>query len=230
MHLTLYGALYLLMLTNGFGVLLLAKSATDRQLQTVLNEETVVLETLPSGLCILRDRVIVRCNPAMEAMLGWPPGSMQGLSTRCLYSSDEEYEHYGRLFYAAISDNREFRGEVPFTGRQGQTVWAWLQGTSIFPERAREYAVFSMTDITERRREQVELQQQKDDLQASLDRVKRLEGIISICMYCKKIRNERESWEQLELYFSQHTDAEFSHGICPECFSRLASGPGSPGS
>ncbi|MBI5834708.1 MAG: PAS domain S-box protein [Armatimonadetes bacterium] len=219
-HLLLYGSLYLLMLTNGFGVLLLAQGATEQQLQEVLGEETAVLETLPSGLCILRDRVIVRCNPAMEAMLGWPPGQLTNRGTRCLYATDAEFEHYGRLFYEGIRDRGVYRGEVPFTGKDGQTVMVWLQGTSIYPERAQAYAVFSLTDIGEQKRQQAALEEQKAVLQASLDRVKRLEGIVSICMYCKKIRNERESWDQLEQYISQHTDAHFSHGICPDCFER----------
>jgi adenylate cyclase len=58
---------------------------------------------------------------------------------------------------------------------------------------------------------------QKKEIEATVARMKRLEGIISICMYCKKIRNEHESWDQLEMYISQHSDAMFSHGICPEC-------------
>lgn len=50
-----------------------------------------------------------------------------------------------------------------------------------------------------------------------LARVKRLEGIIPICSYCKKIRDDKDSWLQLEQYLSEHSDAVFSHGICPHC-------------
>ncbi|MDD5285207.1 MAG: response regulator transcription factor [Desulfuromonadaceae bacterium] len=55
------------------------------------------------------------------------------------------------------------------------------------------------------------------DLRQALDRVNRLEGIIPICMYCKKIRDDQNSWNQLEKYISEHSEAMFSHGICPEC-------------
>jgi hypothetical protein len=51
--------------------------------------------------------------------------------------------------------------------------------------------------------------------------VKRLEGIIPICMYCKKIRDDKKSWHQLEQYISEHSDAMFSHGVCPECSEKL---------
>jgi methyl-accepting chemotaxis protein len=51
-------------------------------------------------------------------------------------------------------------------------------------------------------------------------KVKHLEGIIPICMYCKKIRDDGKSWQQLEQYISEHSDAMFSHGICPDCLSK----------
>lgn len=50
--------------------------------------------------------------------------------------------------------------------------------------------------------------------------VKRLEGILSICSYCKKIRDDSR-WRQMESYVSQHSDAQFSHGICPDCFAKV---------
>ena len=61
-------------------------------------------------------------------------------------------------------------------------------------------------------------------LEDSLSRTKRLEGFISICMHCKKIHNGRDAWEQLEKYISNHSDAQFSHGICPECLKKMYPG------
>ena len=53
--------------------------------------------------------------------------------------------------------------------------------------------------------------------------VKQLEGIIPICTYCKKIRDDKESWHQLEKYISDHSEAEFSHSICPACYEKAKS-------
>ncbi len=47
--------------------------------------------------------------------------------------------------------------------------------------------------------------------------IRTLQGILPICVHCHKIRNDQESWEQLELYIQNHSDAQFSHGVCPEC-------------
>ena len=66
-----------------------------------------------------------------------------------------------------------------------------------------------------------ELAVKVSQLQDALAKVKLLEGIIPICMYCKKIRDDKASWQQLERYISAHSEAEFSHGICPECFDKV---------
>jgi CHASE3 domain sensor protein len=65
-----------------------------------------------------------------------------------------------------------------------------------------------------------QLARQKAELEATLVQIKQLEGIIPICSYCKKIRDHENSWNQLERYISEHSDAIFSHGICPDCYEK----------
>ena len=55
------------------------------------------------------------------------------------------------------------------------------------------------------------------NLQDALREIKTLQGIVPICSFCKKIRDDKGFWSQVESYVSQHTEAEFSHGICPDC-------------
>jgi len=73
-----------------------------------------------------------------------------------------------------------------------------------------EFAGFigSCTDVTER----VEAQA------ALAARIKTLQGLLPICMLCKKIKNDKGYWEVLEVYIQQHSEADFSHGLCPDCF------------
>lgn len=66
-----------------------------------------------------------------------------------------------------------------------------------------------------------ELQAMNTKLADSLARIKRLEGIIPICMYCHKIRDGKDIWNNLEKYISENSEAMFSHGICPECYQRV---------
>ena len=54
------------------------------------------------------------------------------------------------------------------------------------------------------------------------DRVKRLEGILPTCMYCKKIRDEKQIWVSIEEYITERSLAEFSHGVCPDCLTKAS--------
>jgi len=58
------------------------------------------------------------------------------------------------------------------------------------------------------------------EVETALQRIKQLEGIIPICMYCKQIRDDENSWHNLEKYISEHSDALFSHGVCPDCYDK----------
>jgi len=76
-------------------------------------------------------------------------------------------------------------------------------------------------DITERKRAAEERERLVTDLQAALSKVKLLSGFLPICAVCKKIRNDHGYWEQVEIYIRDHSEAEFSHAICPDCFREL---------
>jgi sigma-B regulation protein RsbU (phosphoserine phosphatase) len=71
----------------------------------------------------------------------------------------------------------------------------------------------------------VELQQSLADrvraLEEALARVKQLQGLLPICSYCKKIRDDQNYWQQVESYIAEHSQAQFSHSICPDCYEKL---------
>jgi response regulator RpfG family c-di-GMP phosphodiesterase len=56
-----------------------------------------------------------------------------------------------------------------------------------------------------------------EELRHALEHIKTLRGVVPICAWCKKIRDDEGYWKQLESYVREHTEAEFSHGICPSC-------------
>lgn len=68
---------------------------------------------------------------------------------------------------------------------------------------------------------QVSLAQRVRELEEALANVKQLQGLLPICSYCKKIRDDHNYWQQVESYISEHSEAIFSHGICPECFEKV---------
>ncbi len=83
--------------------------------------------------------------------------------------------------------------------------------------RARELA----RDITERKRAEEERERLIEELQEALDKIKTLKGLLPICSECKKIRDDKGYWNQIEGYIETHSDALFSHGICPGCMDKL---------
>lgn len=84
-------------------------------------------------------------------------------------------------------------------------------------ERVESYAAELEAQVAQRTKE---LEEKVSELQAALAMVKKLQGVIPICGICKKIRNDEESWEQLEQYLTEHSEALFSHGLCPDCFEK----------
>jgi ABC-type amino acid transport substrate-binding protein len=76
-------------------------------------------------------------------------------------------------------------------------------------------------EIVRRRQAEQEREKVIQDLQNALLNVKQLKGLLPICSSCKKIRDDQGYWQQVEEYVTQHSEAEFSHGICPQCMEKL---------
>ena len=79
----------------------------------------------------------------------------------------------------------------------------------------------SATDITSAKKSLLERERLIAQLQEALEEVKLLSGLLSICASCKRIMNEHEDWEPLESYIQSHSEAKFSHGVCPDCLRKL---------
>ena len=90
------------------------------------------------------------------------------------------------------------------------------------PFQDKEVLARIKTHLTNRRLQQ-QLEKRNNKLQKALDEIKTLRGIIPICAWCKKIRDDEGFWEQVEDYFTERSDAMFSHGICPDCLEKCAS-------
>jgi len=69
---------------------------------------------------------------------------------------------------------------------------------------------------------QQKLAERVAELQDALTNVKQLRGLLPICSYCKRIRGDDQYWQQVEGYIADHSDAQFSHGICPSCYATIS--------
>ncbi|KAF1081219.1 MAG: hypothetical protein GQF41_2487 [Candidatus Rifleibacterium amylolyticum] len=127
-------------------------------------------------------------------------------------------------FLNAIETGKPYNLTYRIIDAAGQQKWVWDQGSpsgnAKTGDKTRRLEGF-ITDITESKNLEVENQKIIADLQQALGEIKVLRGIIPICSSCKKIRDDKGLWNQVEQYLKEHTDSEFSHGICPECAAKI---------
>ncbi len=120
--------------------------------------------------------------------------------------------------------------------RYNSVLIAKLEKRNLDLERAQETLLRTNDDLITRTRElrslnaeleqrvserTAELEAKNREIKSALNNVKELSGLLPICAYCKKIRDDRSYWHQVEAYISSRTDARFSHSFCPDCYSKF---------
>ena len=108
----------------------------------------------------------------------------------------------------------------------------YIVGNLIITIRMSEHKLKAMNEELEIKVQQrtAEIEKKNRELEEALSQVKTLNGMLPICANCKKIRNDSGYWEQIEQYIGTHTEAVFSHSLCPECVTKLYPGLGKTGS
>lgn len=103
-----------------------------------------------------------------------------------------------------------------------ETVIIFVLSTSILLMAVKIYLsnITLSKEISARKQTEAELKRHVKELNKAFDEIKTLRGIIPICGYCKKIRDDKGAWDILEAYLCNHSEAQFSHGVCPECYKK----------
>ena len=130
----------------------------------------------------------------------------------------EDIDRLKKEDLAANTAGKPFRSEVRIQLPSGKLKWIQLSsmpGSEQFDSKVVWSGV--ILDITDRKQIEEERNQLIVRLQHSLSEIKILKGILPICMYCKKIRDDKGYWKKMEAYIHEHSGAEFSHSICTEC-------------
>jgi PAS domain S-box-containing protein len=165
--------------------------------------------------------IIVSWNRAAEAMYGYTAEEVVGRPVSVIMPPGCEEELAGMMEKIRVGERIEnyetFRMrkdgsfvDVSVTVSPVRGTLGQVTGASII-----------VRDITASRRRENDLADLNARLQESLDHIKTLSGLLPICANCKKIRNDQGYWEQVETYIKQHSDAEFTHGLCPDCLKEL---------
>ena len=117
----------------------------------LLREQQLIFQNAETGIVILRDRVIQRCNRRFTEILGYAPDELIGQSTRIYYPSEEAWLATGRQAYAAIAETGIYHGDTLFHRRDGTTLWCHITGSMINPANPDEGYVWLYEDVTEKR-------------------------------------------------------------------------------
>ncbi|HRI92528.1 MAG: PAS domain S-box protein [Candidatus Accumulibacter sp.] len=117
----------------------------------LLREQQLIFQNAETGIVILRDRAIQRCNRRFAEILGYEPDELIGCLTRIYYPSEEAWLETGRKAYAAISETGIYRGETTFIRRDGAAIWSHITGSMINPAKPQDGYIWLYEDVTEKR-------------------------------------------------------------------------------
>ncbi len=197
----------------------LRRIRSERKISQVARQWTATVDTIPDLVAVIGpDYRLLRVNLALARFASCPPKDLVGRKChQVLHGLDhpwpdcphEQVMRTGRSVDLEVNDPHVGAPLcvtcTPFYDDNGALV-----GT-----------VHVARDISEQKQAAQVRERLIGELQETLANVKVLSGLLPICAACKKIRDDKGSWEQIEVYIRNRTDAKFSHGICPECAREL---------
>ncbi|MCJ7813238.1 PAS domain S-box protein [bacterium] len=182
------------------------------------NPFKIIFEKSSDALLILNGEngTILEANQTVESILGYESKTLPGKRFSILLSSDSRSSRedimkkitvYGNVF---VQEFRRADGS-PCTMDLTVTMIPWKDNSAI---------LVTIRDATERIRAEQEREKLIRELQEAMEKIKTLKGLVPICMHCKNIRDDEGFWQKVEIYVQEHSDAQFSHGICPSCLKK----------
>ncbi len=169
------------------------------------------------------DGILQLCNDRAVDLLGSTRAELVGRPIFDLYADTRNGRRMAKKIYDDFRAGRSVVDrELEMQRADGRSVWISLTIKPILDDEGQIVEYRSMvSDITERKIIEQEKGMLIGELQQALQEIKTMSGLLHICSGCKKIRDEHGAWVALEQYVSGHTEADFTHGICPECTKRL---------
>lgn len=228
-------ALWLIVMATASGVLLVVSAiaiirsdyARRRQLEAVVLKNSREIEDLynnaPCGYHSVDERgLFVRMNDTGLKWLGYAREEVVGKLGVTDIMTQSSLRAFHENFPRFMERGAMHDLELEFIRKDGSVMPVMLNATAVKDGNGR--FLMSRTtffDVTEARRIKDELIEKNRALNEALSRVKQLSGLLPICASCKKIRGDDGYWNSVEKYIGEHSEAEFTHSICPDCERRL---------
>jgi PAS domain S-box-containing protein len=190
----------------------------EKTLREQLLRQRTLMDVSPDGIAIIdQEHKVRQANASFAEMLGYTMEEVLELHTwdwEAIMSEAEIRANFADLTKTRMTFETSHR-------RKDGTIYD-AEVTASGAKLGDEPMVLTITrNITDRKQAYQERERLIEELQDAMERVKTLNGLIPICASCKKIRDDKGYWQQVEVYVRDHSEAKFSHGICPECTKKL---------
>lgn len=159
-------------------------------------------------------------NKAFANGVGKTPEDIIGHNIRDIFDKDEADIRFAiikRVFSEGKTEEIEVRVPLP----SGDTYYLTTAKPILNEDGAVETVICTSKNITKRKLAEIELEEKHDKLAKAMEEIKILSGLLPICASCKKIRDDKGYWNQIEVFIRDHSEADFSHSICPSCIKKL---------
>lgn len=195
----------------------------DRRTREITEERAFsdsLISSLP-GVMYLFDKLgrFKRWNRNLEIVTGYTAAEIVELNPLDLFASKEEKQRIAQAIERVFLEGSETI-EAVISAKDGRQRPFLFTGQLLIQNDIK-YLVGVGVDITDRIQTEKEKEVLITKLKDTLSQVKQLSGFLPICASCKKIRDDDGYWNQIELYIRDHSEAQFSHSICPECRMKL---------
>jgi|GEM_PF-1385094 len=197
----------------------------ERELRESESRYRAIMEQSADGIYLVDpdNRRIIEANRALQRLLGFSAEELAGMSLYDLIEAEREDIAARFQSILDLAPGEIFSLEREYRRKDGTLVPVWVTAAPFYYAGRKAVSVL-VRDLTERKQAEREQQRLIQELQEALASIKTLRGLIPICANCKKIRDDQGYWQQVETYVREHSQATFTHGLCPDCARLLFPG------
>jgi len=214
-------------LGDAFNMMIEKRKEAEQGLRASEKKLRDITSHLAEGLYVMdRQGTITFMNPEAERLLGWTMDELNEKGAHNLVhfrredGTDLPLEEC-KMHHVITSGESYMSTDEVFVRKDGTLFPISVVSSPVFEQGRAVASVTSFRDITEQKELELEREQLIIDHMDALSQIKTLSGMLPICASCKRIRDDKGYWNQIESYVEQHSEAEFSHGICPECAKKI---------
>jgi PAS domain S-box-containing protein len=190
---------------------------TEALLKDKISWQRLFIKESRDGIVIVDANAKVReANKRFADMLGYP---MEEIHQLHVWDWDAKFQKGELLKMAQAVDNLGHHFETRHRRKDGTLIDVELSNNGAF-YRGQKLIFCICRDITDKKKAVKEREKLIQDLKEALAEIKTLRGILPLCSFCKKIRDDEGYWEQVDIYINKNSEADISHGICPDCMKK----------